>query len=123
MIKLMLLLTRKPGMSFAEFRDYYESRHVPLASSFATPLLRYKRNYVEATMLGAPECDCITEVWYDVGGQWQEQRSRIVSPEMSALIAADEENFLDRPATRIVVVEESESIPESLPGSLPAHLE
>jgi uncharacterized protein (TIGR02118 family) len=116
MIKLMLLLTRKPGMSFADFRDYYEDHHVRLATSFATPLVRYKRNYIDAAVLGAPGCDCITEVWYDVPGTWEEQRSRIVSPEMSARIAADEEKFLDRQATRIVVVDEVESGADTLFG-------
>jgi uncharacterized protein (TIGR02118 family) len=116
MIKMMLLLTRKPGMSFDEFRDYYENNHVPLACSFDTPLVRYRRNYVVGETLGPCAYDCITEVWYDLDGKWSDHREQIVSAEMAKIIAADEANFLDRSATRIVVTEELNCPPEMLPG-------
>jgi len=32
MLKLTMLMKRKPGMSFADFRDYYEGQHAPMAS-------------------------------------------------------------------------------------------
>jgi len=117
MIKLMLLLSRKPGMTIADFRDYYENRHVPLATSFAAPLVRYRRNYIIERTLGAPDCDCITEVWYDLEGKWSDHRDSLVSAEMAEIIAQDEAQFLDRNATRIIVVEEVNSEPETLPGN------
>lgn len=116
MIKMMLLLSRKVGMSFDEFRDYYETRHVPLASSFDTPLVQYRRNYVVKPTVGSAGYDCITEVWYDLDGEWSDHRDRIVSPEMAEIIARDEAQFLDRAATCIMVVEETASGAETLPG-------
>jgi uncharacterized protein (TIGR02118 family) len=117
MIKMMLLLSRKPGMSFEEFQDYYEGRHVPLATSFDGPLVRYKRNYVVGRTLGEPGCDCITEVWYDLDGLWTDHRDSVVPAGMAKTIAQDEAQFLDRAATRIVVVEEIESALETLAGN------
>lgn len=117
MIKMILLLTRKEGMSFEAFRDYYENRHVPLATSFDQPLVRYRRNYITGSTLGTIDYDCITEVWYDIEGKWSDQRDAVVSPEMAAIIARDEANFLDRAATRIVVIEEVDSPAETLPGN------
>lgn len=117
MIKMMLLLVRKPGMSFEEFRDYYENRHVPLASSYDQPLVRYQRNYISGRMAEVVGYDCISEVWYDLDGQWSDHRDRIVSPEMSEIIARDEANFLDRSAMRVFVVEETKSAPDTLPGN------
>lgn len=116
MIKLMLLLRRKAGMSVEEFREHYEHRHVPLASSFDTPLVRYRRNYVVEQTVGSSGYDCITEVWYDLDGKWSDHRDRLISPEMAQTIARDEARFLDRAATCIMVVEETESAPETLRG-------
>ncbi|MBV1687835.1 EthD domain-containing protein [Novosphingobium sp. G106] len=117
MIKMILLLSRKPGMSLEDFQDYYENRHVPLASSFEGPLIRYRRNYIVDRSVGLADCDCITEVWYDLDGNWRDHRDNIVSPEMAEIIAKDEAQFLDRAATRIVIVEERESAPDTLPGN------
>lgn len=117
MIKLILLLSRKPGMTFAEFQDYYENKHVPLATSFAAPLVRYRRNYITEELLGVPGCDCITQVWYDLDGNWSDHRDGLVSAEMAEIIARDEAQFLDRAATRIVVVEEAVTPPDLLPGN------
>lgn len=117
MIKLMLMLVRKAGMSFEDFHDYYENRHVPLASSFDQPLVRYRRNYVVGHTLGAPQYDCITEVWYDLDGKWSDYRDNIVAPEMAKIIALDEAKFLDRSAMRIMIIEEANSAPETLPGN------
>lgn len=96
-------------MSVEDFKEYYEKRHVPLACSFEGPLDRYRRNYVIDKALGLADCDCITEVWYDLDGRWADRHDSVVSPEMAQIIAEDEAQFLDRAATRIVIVEESES--------------
>ena len=116
MIKMMLLLTRKQGLSFDQFRDYYENHHVPLACSFPTPLVHYRRNYITGLTLGPCAYDCITEVWYDLDGNWSDHRDRVVSADMAKIIATDEANFLDRAATRIVIVDATECPPDQLPS-------
>ena len=44
MIKIMLLVNRKSGISREEFRRHYEEVHAPLASSHLRHLVRYVRN-------------------------------------------------------------------------------
>jgi uncharacterized protein (TIGR02118 family) len=66
MLKLMLLVRRKAGMSRAEFRDYYESTHAPLAAGVMGRCKRYVRNFVTEEPSGPQDFDVITEFWFDV---------------------------------------------------------
>jgi hypothetical protein len=85
MIKVFGYLKRKPGLSPQEFADYYEHNHVPLVLSKAsmpmTELVFADRHDLSSWMasLGVDE------------------------------IARDEENFIDRAATRAYVVDERSS--------------
>jgi uncharacterized protein (TIGR02118 family) len=110
MIKVFGYLKRKPGLSPQEFADYYEHNHVPLVLSKAFMPMVYKRNYIQrgdAFNIEGTEIsfDCMTELVFadrdDLSG-W-----------MASLgvdeIARDEENFIDRPATRAYVVDERSS--------------
>ena len=46
MLKLMVLLKRKNGMTPEQFREHYETRHVPLGAKYIGHLLvDYKRHY------------------------------------------------------------------------------
>lgn len=113
MIKLLLLLKRKQGMTPEDFRRYYEERHVPLATSLQPKLAGYRRNYVGLMTVGVTEYDCVTETWYDLEGKWSDHRDSMVTPAIAALIAEDEAHFLDRPSTRVFVVHEAGEPPRS----------
>lgn len=124
MIKLTFLMKRKDGMSFADFQRYYEENHAPLAAAQCAGLVRYRRTYVTGTqpMARNPSAseagfDCITECWYDVEGSWEERSRDLLPPDVFRRMAADEENFLDRSATRLLFVEECESTAETLAGN------
>src|SRR5690606_4736050 len=113
MLKLTFLMKRKPGMSFADFRDYYETRHAPLASALCPSLVRYTRTYVtdciamsRSAPASEPDFDCITQCWYDVEGGWEERSKDLLPPDVFKQMAADEENFLDRARTRLLITEE-----------------
>ena len=65
MIKLVALVTRKPGMSDAAFRDYWTGTHAPLAAKI--PGMRgYRINVAGAAgdLPGAPY-DGSAEIWFD----------------------------------------------------------
>jgi hypothetical protein len=68
LLKVIALLTRKPGMSRNAFIVYCESVHVPLVSRLFPQILDHRRNYVELSgaMIapGAlpPDFDSITEI-------------------------------------------------------------
>jgi uncharacterized protein (TIGR02118 family) len=110
MIKVFGYLKRKPGLSPQEFADYYEHNHVPLVLSKAFMPMVYKRNYIQrgdAFNIEGTEIsfDCMTELVFadrdDLAG-W------LASLGVDE-IARDEENFIDRAATRAYVVDERSS--------------
>ena len=101
MVKEMLLLKRKEGLSQEEFSKHYEEVHVPLILKHCPTIKRYVRNYV-ANTLGAegPDFDCITEVWYDDMAGFQAMVKFYFS-EAGKVIRDSEESFMD--ASKIVV--------------------
>ena len=124
MLKLTFLMKRKSGLSFAEFRDYYENHHAPMAAALCPNLVRYTRTYVTeciALSRRAPssnvDFDCITECWYDVEGGWEERSKDLLPPDIFRQMAGDEENFLDRAATKLLITEQEESPAKSLAGN------
>jgi hypothetical protein len=114
MLKVMMLLKRKPGLSMAEFIERYESVHVPLAEQHATKIRRYERHYLHPgrhVVLGdevaEPQYDVITELWYDDMEAFTAQQDSLRSrPEVVAAIIADEESLFDRTKSRLVFVED-----------------
>ena len=68
MVKEMVLIKSKAGISREEFVRKYEEEFVPLILRLCPGIKKYVRNYVR-TPLTAPDpnalpFDCITEVWY-----------------------------------------------------------
>lgn len=114
MVKVMLLLKRRPGMSLAEFIERYESVHVPLAEKHVKGLARYARHYLHPSaydMLGEeidePAYDVLTELWYEnMEGVTAQQESNRNHPERMADIIADEEQLFDRSKSRMAFVED-----------------
>jgi ketosteroid isomerase-like protein len=114
MVKVMLLLKRKPGLSMAEFIERYESVHVPLAEKNANKIKRYERHYLHPGRLpmyeddvAEPEYDVITELWYDdIDAFTEQQEAMRRQPERIAEIIADEEELFDRTKSRLVFVED-----------------
>lgn len=117
MVKLVLLVRRKPDMNRRAFREYYEGVHAPLAASLMNRCVRYKRNFVEQEPGGALDFDVITEFWFDGEGLWADIRANFADAEISAALTEDETRFMDRPSMRIAVVEEAETEPSLLLGN------
>ena len=112
MIKMVLLLKRKAGMSFADFKDYYETTHSVLGKKILKTAVRYPRRFLQP--LGAPadyesggdRYDCITEVWFTDQAAFESAMADAAQPEAAALLAADEEQLFDRSKIRFYLVEE-----------------
>jgi uncharacterized protein (TIGR02118 family) len=107
MIKVFGYLKRKPGVSPQEFADYYEHNHVPLVLSKAFVPIVYKRNYIQrgdAFNIEGDEIgfDCMTELVFADREDMTAWMASLGGDE----IARDEENFIDRAATRAYVVDE-----------------
>lgn len=117
MIKMVALLSRRPDLTFEQFRTYYEERHVPLIRELNPLMAEYRRNYVDVATASkggikaaagswAPDFDVITEVVFDSRETFEQARALLTSPESAKRIGEDELNFLDRDNKRIFLVEE-----------------
>lgn len=114
-IKVITLLTRKPGLTKEEFRNHYENVHRHLGEKYLFPhAIKYVRRYVEApsgssSYEAAPDFDVIMEVWFPNKSAMSAAMQAINSPEAQQEILADEENLFDRGATKSFTVNESNS--------------
>ena len=106
MIKFTMCLHRKPGMTLAEFHDYWLNKHGPLVISLA-PALNIRR-YVQVHALdkphndyfrksrGGPErYDGIVELWYDSIDSFEAAFSTAEGRAAGRALKADEANFID----------------------------
>ncbi len=118
MIKCIGLIKRRPGLTHAQFADYYENHHAPLARPYLAAARRYARRYLEtgkldhqgdAALPGAEEYDCLTELWFDDRPTMEATLAHLATPEVAAVIVPDEERFIDRTALRFFIIE-NESI-------------
>ena len=104
MIKIILLLYRRPDLSADEFRRYWHERHRPLLEQL--PGLR--RLVLNDTLPGpdgtAATCDGIAEDWFDSPEAMQ---AAFASAE-GQVVAADAATFLDLSRLQLLVVDERE---------------
>jgi uncharacterized protein (TIGR02118 family) len=110
MHKLLIFLKRKPGMSVADFRDYYENRHVPLCMHYMAGVERYVRRYLEPRE-GASEMDfdVITELWFKDRAMVDIVLDTMSRDAMPADVIADELNVFDRAKSRFFAVSDTET--------------
>ena len=115
MIKIVTLLTRKPGMSREAFIEHYETHHRKIGekylSGFAT---KYQRRYMQSAGFreqdgAAPPFDVLMEIWYPDQEALNGALAVLSTEEAQAEIAADEERLFDRKLIRSYTVEEYES--------------
>jgi len=114
-IKVVTLLTRKPGMSREAFIEHYETHHRKIGerylSGFAT---KYQRRYMQSAGFreqdgAAPPFDVLMEIWYPDQEALNGALAVLSTEEAQAEIAADEERLFDRKLIRSYTVEEYES--------------
>jgi uncharacterized protein (TIGR02118 family) len=111
MIKVSVLLKRKPGMSPAEFHRYWKDVHGPLVLG-VPEVMRYVRRYVQChsvadafsgTPGAASPFDGIAELW---GDSIDEVKRALAEPRYLEVIRPDEEKFLDLANCVFMVTEE-----------------
>jgi len=110
MIRLVFALRRSPGMSLAEFQDYWLRKHGPLVASFATDLniLRYVQTHTLDTPGNAaaqaarapdmePQYDGVAELWWETEALLEETMNTDAGRAAGAALLADERKFIDLP--------------------------
>ena len=113
MVKAIVLLPRRDGMSREEFERYAREQHLPLVAKLPG-LRRLVVNHVLPDPNGPPPAfDGVAEDWFD---DLRAHEAALASPEGRAVLA-DAPNFLDMARFQLLVVEEEEV---SLPTGAPA---
>jgi uncharacterized protein (TIGR02118 family) len=111
MIKMMIFIKRRSGLTLEAFKAHYETVHVPLSFEHLPLMRKHARNYVRRRK-GAPEpdFDCVTECWFD---DWDALKATaaLIAAEKRELIAEDEAKFMDRASIRSIIVEEQVATP------------
>lgn len=113
--KILLFMKRRPDITVAAFRDYYENHHAPLSERYSNGVSRYIRRYIEPQShpetgpAGEPPFDVITELWFDEEKIFRATLRYITTTIMPEEIIADERHLFDRASFRIATVTECES--------------
>jgi len=110
--KILLFMKRRKGMDVTEFRDYYETHHVPLVTKGGAGLSHYVRRYIEP--LPHPETgdwqeppfDVITEIGTQDEAAFHALVTAMTTSVMPKNIREDEEKLFDRSSFRIATVVE-----------------
>ena len=99
MIKALVLVYRRPDLSWDEFSRYFREVHGPLARQL--PGLRhYTQHHIrEAFFGGDAPCDAIAELWFDDVGAL---RAAFAS-DAGAAALADNANFADDERSKLVI--------------------
>lgn len=100
MLKKVIVFRRRPGMTVADFAQYWEQRHAPLVTR-----LPGLRRYVQSqTLLSGyakltPACDGVAELWFDDASALR----ALAGSSAQAAVDADVANFID-PDSRIEIL-------------------
>ncbi|MCB2059367.1 MAG: EthD domain-containing protein [Novosphingobium sp.] len=115
MFKQVCLLTRRPGMSMEEFKDYYENVHAPLLATMMPQARRYVRRFVQPEgnpLAGSmPEVpfDCLMELWWDSREEFEACMASLGEGDSFQKIYEDEEKIFASHDNPVFSVEEIES--------------
>jgi hypothetical protein len=116
-MKMIVLFRRKQDLTPAQFREYYETRHAPMAMKLFPYLRDYRRNYIRHDLVhkrAAPEgtagqldFDVITEIVFSSESDYQRMVRDMTDPAVREQVVEDEKKFLDRTATVVFLVDEA----------------
>lgn len=115
MIKVVTLLTKKPGVSREAFIEHYETHHRKIGEKFLSGFAaKYQRRYLQSAGFreeqgDAPPFDMLMEIWYPDQEALNGALAVLSTEEAQAEITADEERLFDRDLIRSYTVEEYES--------------
>jgi hypothetical protein len=115
MIKQILLLKRRPGMSMEDFKKYYENHHVKIVEKYMTPAKRYVRRYVKPQknpMTGQVvelDFDVVTEIWWESKADMEAVGKKLAAANLYPVIHEDEKQLFASHDNRTFTVEECDS--------------
>ena len=119
MIKLVMCLSRREGMTREEFQDYWLNNHGPffVENADAMRAKKYVQSHTVDTPLNEgmrssrgmlPEYDGVAEVWFKSEEDLVEAMSSTEGQNLSAALLEDEGNFIDHSKSSAFIVREIE---------------
>ena len=94
MIKLILTLKRKPGLTQEEFSRYWKETHAPLALEHSPGLEKYVQNHFVRLNDKEPPYDGIAELWFKDMDSLRTANTWYTS-DKGKILRDDEARFLD----------------------------
>jgi uncharacterized protein (TIGR02118 family) len=123
-MKLMLLFTRKPGLTPKQFREYYETKHAVLSVKLLPFFKSYTRNYVRRDQnyqpgdaskpRSGPDFDVAVEITFETKADFDKMMAAFADPKIWAQIDEDMNQFVDRSRTQTFIVDEEDTPKEML---------
>ena len=112
-VKFIALIKKKEGLSQEAFKEYYETKHVPLVASIYNKWSRYIRNYTGDGVFLHPDLgnqisyDAITEFWFDTEDDYEGFMEALKTEREGAdRVGIDELNFIKKDSVQIFRVQE-----------------
>ncbi|KAH4127245.1 hypothetical protein HBI25_217230 [Parastagonospora nodorum] len=111
--QVVSIIYKARNMSFEQFKQHYETKHVPLVQSLtdlsSAPLF-YTRKYVQrakddAAGAASPDFDAITELAFTDEESYKRWASKIMSGTGGTAIAEDMATFTDQARCRMCTVD------------------
>jgi uncharacterized protein (TIGR02118 family) len=108
MVKLFAFLRRREGMTYDEFVTHWRDHHGPLirdTPELARHIVRYEqhRRHESGPWSGTDDLDGVAVQWFT---SLDDFKAFVADPQYAALIAPDEQRFLDTSKVEFVVCEE-----------------
>jgi uncharacterized protein (TIGR02118 family) len=106
-IKVIVLIKKKPELTTEQFRHHYETVHAPLIDQLLPYYATYRRNYVDGPARGGAresDWDVFTELEFEATSDYEAWQATLARPEILEQIRSDEANFLVSAETRMWVV-------------------
>jgi hypothetical protein len=112
MIKLLMLMKRRPDMTFEQFKTYYETNHRLIGIKYNKGAKRYTRRYLqklENPVYGPqpePAYDVLTEIWFENQAALDRGLAQITEPAAAKEIAEDSARLFDGHSFQMFVVKD-----------------
>jgi hypothetical protein len=128
-VTIILFVIRKSSLSFEEFQNHYEHKHIPLSYSLLSdvwPTTFHRRYFARINRkgFGGPanpdrppltlrgemnemDCDCVAEMTCPSEKDFRKFYKKIYEKEIAAVLAEDENRFLEQGKVRVIVVGET----------------
>lgn len=129
MVKIIMLIKKRPDLTREEFMDYYDNKHVPLMHKILSKgAAVHRRNFVIPNVadIGSAdnidtsaenEYDVICEVFYEDRETAESVMRDFEDPEIRRLCEEDEAKFQLRGSIKRFIVDVHETVFRPLPGA------